>query len=99
MFLSVLSSFSPILSSYKPNQLLKALVWLKTAPKNISLLRVVHKLHLQDKVGRWSLNVHFFVNVHTIENANASGVGGQQKPKSCQRSLSTTPYSESLHTQ
>ena len=32
-----------------------------------------HKLRLQDDVGRWSQNVHFFVNVHTIENANAGG--------------------------
>jgi hypothetical protein len=46
----------------------------------------VHKLRSQDEVGRWSKNVQkcpLFVNVYTVENV----VGGQKKPKSCQRSL------------
>ena len=34
---------------------------------------VVHKLRLQDEVGRWSKNVSLFVNVHTIENVNLGG--------------------------
>ena len=34
---------------------------------------VVQKLHLQDEVGRWFKNVHFFVTIHTIENVNTGG--------------------------
>ena len=42
--------------------------------KNITfLLEGVYKLRLQDKLGRWSKNVHFFVNIYTIENVNAGG--------------------------
>ena len=36
-------------------------------------LGVVHKLRLQDEVGRWSKKCPHFVNVHTIENVNAGG--------------------------
>ena len=36
---------------------------------------VVHKLHLQDEVGRWSKNV--FVNVYTIEKVKGGGQKSQ----------------------
>ena len=36
-----------------------------------SILGVVHKLRLQDEVGMWSKNVHFFVDICIIENVNA----------------------------
>ena len=36
-------------------------------------IEVVQKLHLQDEVGRWFKNVHFFVTIHTIENVNTGG--------------------------
>ena len=36
-----------------------------------NLLGVDHKLRLQDKVVRWSKNVHFFLTF--IENVNAGG--------------------------
>jgi len=39
---------------------------------------VVHKLCLQDEVGRWSKNVHFLSNFFVIENVNVRGVGGQK---------------------
>ena len=39
-------------------------------------LGVVHKLRLQDKVGRWSKNVHFFSTQGAGE-----GVGGKKKAK------------------
>ena len=42
---------------------------------------VVHKLCLQDEVGRWSKNVHFLSKFFVIENVNARGVGGQKKTK------------------
>ena len=49
-------------------------------------LGVVHKLRLQDEVGRWSKNVYFLSMLdHT--KCQRRGVGGQEKPKSCQRSL------------
>ena len=49
-------------------------------------IEVVHKLRLQDEVGRWSKNVRFCQrSYHRIWQCR--GVGRQKKPKSCQRSL------------
>ena len=46
-----------------------------------NVLGGVHKLRLQDEVGRWPKNVRF-VNVYTIENAGGyTRVGGQKKAK------------------
>ena len=49
-------------------------------------LGVVQKLRLQDKVGRWFINVHFFQRLYH-RKCQHRGVGGQEQPKSCQRSL------------
>ena len=49
-------------------------------------LGAVHKLRLQDQVGRWSKNVHFCQRLYH-RKCQRRGVGGQEKPKSCQRSL------------
>ena len=44
----------------------------------------VHKLRLQEEVGRWSKNVHF-LSTFKGRKYQRRGVGGQKKPKSCQR--------------
>ena len=54
-------------------------------------LGVVHKLRLQDEVGRWSKNSTFCQHSYH-RRCKRRGVGGQKKPKSCQSSLWTTPY-------
>ena len=57
-----------------------------TYSKEETQLGVIHKLRLQDGVGRWSKNVHFFQHLYH-RKCQRWGVGGQEKPKSCQRSL------------
>ena len=67
-------------------------VSLKLLPKRASLhLRVVHKLGLQDKVGNWSKNVHFFQCLY-YRKCQHRGVGSQKKSQNlvnvvCEQSL------------
>ena len=49
-------------------------------------LGAVNKLRLQEEVGRWSKNVHFCQQLEG-RTCQRRVVGGQKKPKSCQRSL------------
>ena len=58
-----------------------------------SLLGGVHKLRLQDNVGMSTFCQHLY-----HRKCKRRGVGGQKKPKSCQRSLWTTPYIHSYIT-
>ena len=53
-------------------------------------LGVVHKLRLQDEVGRLSINVHFFCQRLYHRKCQLRVLGGQRKSKCCQRSLWTT---------
>ena len=52
-------------------------------------LGVVHKLRLQDEVGRWSKKSTFCQRLYH-RKCQRMGVGGQKKPKSCQHSLCRT---------
>ena len=54
----------------------------------IAQLGVVHKLRLQDEVGRWS-KMSTFCQRLCHRKRQRRGVGGQKKLKSCQRSLWT----------
>ncbi len=47
--------------------------------KMISCMGVVHKLHLQKEVGRWSKNINFY----KLETVN-EGDKWSKKPKTCQ---------------
>ena len=51
---------------------------------------IVHKLCLQDEVGREMQKCPIFVNGHTIENVNAGGYLGGQKNPNCAFALLTT---------
>ena len=55
-------------------------------------LGLVHKLRLQDEVGRWSKKMFTFCQSLYPKICQYRGVGGQNKPLSCQRGLWTTPY-------
>ena len=46
-------------------------------------LRVIHKICLQEEVGRWSQNVHF-LSTFIPYKISIQGVGGKKNPKSCQ---------------
>ena len=55
------------------------------------LLGVVHKLHLQGEVGRCQKMSTFCQHLYR-KKSSAQGDKLSKKPKSCQRSLWTTPY-------
>ena len=46
----------------------------------------IHKLRLQEEGGRWSKKMTFCQRLYH-KKRQRRGVGGQKKPKSCQRSL------------
>ena len=54
-------------------------------------LGAVHKLRLQEEGARWS-KILTFCKLLCHRKCKRRGVGGQKKPKSCQRSLWKNPY-------
>ena len=77
--------------------LLASILTLKSPKRRMSIcqsqsfiLEAVHKLFLNDVV------CPLYVNVHAIGNVNEGGVGGQKRPKSCQRSFDKLKHEKKI---